>query len=528
MPFYEKQPYIQPVYSLLAELLDGTIRVPDFQRPSVWQAEQRAELLDSLYRGFPVGTGLLWSGAPSDLPCLKQVGGIDVKQAPGSARLVLDGHQRLATLLRILGPGVLPSPPAGPQDERWYFDLDPAGAGTERFVVHTKASQEPAPHHLPLDRLFNRARLNQWIRERTLTDTQILEADALRDRLRDYNVPVAVLAVKDLDEATESFKRINSSGTPMGTVHMVSALSYADIKLRPEMARRKAEQLGALGWNSQELSDDDLLRVMAGLAGLHPSKYKIAEFVKKLRREPALIGQAFDAVASAAQALMDVGVAGPRLLPYSWQLIVLALAWRELSQVGQQARECAIRTWFHRTTYGGVFAGVNSAISDRARDALVDLAQGGDGRGMERDQYPTVSEVQRFDYRAARSRACALAAAHYQDEGPRGKAHDLLASEGTEALRLATSPGRLTTWWHRVVLPRDELQEARRALTSGIAPSDRWLSHSLGLDANAGAAALEHRRQQILEIERGWVQDADMDWDDAAAPSNLPDDDTDD
>ena len=48
------------VEDLLAELRQGRMRIPSFQRGIRWRREDAAKLLDSLYRGFPIGTLLFW------------------------------------------------------------------------------------------------------------------------------------------------------------------------------------------------------------------------------------------------------------------------------------------------------------------------------------------------------------------------------------------------------------------------------------------------------------------------------------
>jgi uncharacterized protein with ParB-like and HNH nuclease domain len=47
--------------SLLMESIGrGEVALPDIQRPFVWQASKVRDLLDSMYKGFPVGYLLFW------------------------------------------------------------------------------------------------------------------------------------------------------------------------------------------------------------------------------------------------------------------------------------------------------------------------------------------------------------------------------------------------------------------------------------------------------------------------------------
>jgi len=51
------------VKRLLERAQHGDLRVPPFQRPMRWRRADHLLLLDSLYRGYPIGTLLLWKHA---------------------------------------------------------------------------------------------------------------------------------------------------------------------------------------------------------------------------------------------------------------------------------------------------------------------------------------------------------------------------------------------------------------------------------------------------------------------------------
>jgi len=76
----------------------GTIRLPDIQRPFVWPNAKVRDLIDSMYRGYPVGELMFW--ASKDLGKGKTIGG-DVKSQDASMQVV-DGQQRLTSLYAVL------------------------------------------------------------------------------------------------------------------------------------------------------------------------------------------------------------------------------------------------------------------------------------------------------------------------------------------------------------------------------------------------------------------------------------------
>lgn len=543
MPFYERQPYISPLHQIVAEVLRGEILIPRFQRPGTeWDSTQRGDLLDSLYRGFPIGTILLWS-TTSPIGTKDVVGGFKIGRASPreGQRLLLDGHQRLSTLVQILGPGLVQDRPLADMEsvsddtdtvtrkEVWVFDLDPPKndkqpKSRDRFVL-LKPGQDQTPTQLPLDLALNRTELNRWVRARGegLTDAQVAEVDGLRDRLREYNIPVAVLAVDSLEDATESFKRINSSGTAMTAFNMVAALSYRDGFDPQELfERNRAELLEPIGW--QDLPDMDVLRVCAALAEQHPAKMEIDNLAQRLTKQDALISRAFQAVADAGRLAGDLcGMTGPEVLPYSWQLITLAIwlgSHRE-DQPDAKNRD-AIRRWLWLTTYGEAFAGVNSAIYDRSLKALGDMIQGGSYEAMDRDLTKKVRPVRSFDFRAARSRAIALAMARHEDGGVSGKSHQALAL-GAEAIGVLRPSGRRSEWWNRVVITEESVASYRTALKhraerQSQPGEDELLARiGIGSDAQGNIEDLLIARRRLIEAdERQFVRDLGLEWADAA------------
>lgn len=95
----------------------ATVLIPNLQRPYVWTPTQVILLIDSLIRGWPFGTLLLWKVHHSDLATIpsrtfwKVVDRTDEncgaqvsrQNPPGEFRMVLDGQQRLQSLLIALG-----------------------------------------------------------------------------------------------------------------------------------------------------------------------------------------------------------------------------------------------------------------------------------------------------------------------------------------------------------------------------------------------------------------------------------------
>jgi hypothetical protein len=82
-----------PIDTLLTWVTSGEIAIPEIQRPFVWDATKVRNLLDSLYRGYPIGYLIAWRNP-------------DVRLKDGSSssgkRILIDGQQRVTALMAAL------------------------------------------------------------------------------------------------------------------------------------------------------------------------------------------------------------------------------------------------------------------------------------------------------------------------------------------------------------------------------------------------------------------------------------------
>jgi len=85
-----------PISTLIDMYKRGELRLPEIQRQYVWRATRVRDLLDSLYRGYPSGSILMWE---TDEPVPTRDGAIAQDTTAFAGRkLLLDGQQRLTSL----------------------------------------------------------------------------------------------------------------------------------------------------------------------------------------------------------------------------------------------------------------------------------------------------------------------------------------------------------------------------------------------------------------------------------------------
>ncbi len=78
---------------LIQNVKNGRIGLPDLQRPFVWKDNKVRDLLDSMFKGFPIGFIMLWE-SPTNYDRSNQIGD-NAKMYQQPDELVIDGQQRL-------------------------------------------------------------------------------------------------------------------------------------------------------------------------------------------------------------------------------------------------------------------------------------------------------------------------------------------------------------------------------------------------------------------------------------------------
>lgn len=246
----------------IATLVDmykrGELRLPEIQRHYVWQATRVRDLLDSLYRGYPSGSILMWE---TDEPVPTRDSAIAQNTSAFVGRkLLLDGQQRLTSLTAVInGEPVhvkgrkrpidilfnLEHPDGPPTDvvevesdetsllkaddevtEGEDEDTDEQEGlheklGRRTFVVSSK-SLLSQPHWIRVSEVFSNSNDGQLLQKAGVNSFDDPRFQRYSDRLkklrsvRDYSYVVHVLErAMSYEEVTEIFVRVNSLGAKL-------------------------------------------------------------------------------------------------------------------------------------------------------------------------------------------------------------------------------------------------------------------------------------------------------------------------
>lgn len=460
-------PTVPRLLTVLEEVRSGNLLIPDFQRPFEWNDDRRLLLLDSIAKGMPIGSFLVWRTRKNKLSSQPRLGPFALPLEPpeGETRsYLLDGNQRMTTLYTALTE--VQDPEAlDEQGVRWpvYYDLS-IPRNEQGFTLH-KGRSAPPRTWLPLSVLLVPKKLYDF-QKRLMDqgfDQEADRAEALANSFKDYQIPIVPLVSEDIDVVTESFVRINNQGKPMQETHMVRALSYSKFDIREELDRLRQE-LAPVGWGA--LDDQVLVNALkarwnldiykAGPRELHDHLLKAghAETFRELGEN----------IKQAVNFLSTCGVGGPRALPYSYQLVAIVEVIRKINPALDGELGNLLRKWFWATTYAGYFTGMTSNRIREAIDHLCDVASGYT-EWLPRDLPRQIQRLRHFNFNATRSKAFALLLViSIPEKALRTKAQLLLGVAGSSAVEKLFPDVAGDDPANRVVTTPDELSRLRRVL----------------------------------------------------------------
>jgi hypothetical protein len=244
-----------PLDDLVEQVRDGKVRIPGFQRLFRWSEQDVLKLFDSIAKGYPIGTLLLWQ-RPADAESV-QLGPIQI-DAPetSSARWVIDGQQRVTTIAGVL----LASDDVSDHRFRVFYDL--------RDQKLKRRGTQPAPAHwLPLNVVLDTGRLLEWLSDypdRVEAPEHVEGALQLSKRVREYRVPIYLVEGSDEAALRDVFQRVNRGGKPLRAAEVFDAL-HGQQGGEPASLRALSEALELTGFG--HIEEAALLRAVLASRG---------------------------------------------------------------------------------------------------------------------------------------------------------------------------------------------------------------------------------------------------------------------
>ena len=215
---------------LFIEIHDGQIKIPNFQRSFVWDKLQTAKLIDSIIKGFPIGTFILWK-TREEMRHYKSIGNDVLPKTKRGATsfYILDGQQRITSLYAVR-KGLLYKfiNKNGDKIEIDYkdisIDLSMDPDADEEVVLINPPEEAP---YISVHELLS-GTFTKWMKR--YDEDGLEKIETYQKRLTGYDFSTIVMPDYPLDIACEVFTRINTGGTELTLFEIMVAKTYDEKK----------------------------------------------------------------------------------------------------------------------------------------------------------------------------------------------------------------------------------------------------------------------------------------------------------
>jgi hypothetical protein len=362
MQYRDPKPEIFRIEELVNGVKVGDIKLPKFQRPFVWNKTDVLKLWDSIYRGYPIGSILLWL-THQKLASERKIADLEINNREDEypTNYLLDGQQRLSSLCGALyWNGKDKSSP-------WniVFDCD------KETFLYPEDGEEEKLSYFPLNKLIDTSNF--------LTQCKKFEASAQKDKyfktseqllksIKDYKIAAVKIGDMDLNEVAPIFERINSSGRQLTMVDLMRAATWKggfDLNDAIDAVRNACEAK-----NFEDIKDTHILRSISACAGLGIHK----EDIDKLRDcSSEHLKKAAESSVEAYKLAVDfitseLPLPSISYLPYGLQLTYLVEFFNLCPKPNIHQRH-NLREWFWKTSFTQHYGIANTGLITK------DLAQ---------------------------------------------------------------------------------------------------------------------------------------------------------
>lgn len=345
------------ITTIMDKVRSGEFSIPKFQRDFIWTPRDIVDFFDSILKGYPIGSLLMWIPESDQFYCIDNLEGFKVESNNVSDKCyVLDGRQRLTTMASVLYK-------EGKHAEHYYVDL------RDMHVVHVGSRKPSSIFFLQLADAYDTFALVDYLdrlrtqkmpeSERVLYANRAKEVNKI---LLSYDIGYIKVKGGFIDDAVEIFSRLNAKTTPISPDYMIQALMYTK--------------------NSEYLFADDISAIRQDLAEYNMSNIKrdillkcVYNYTKKSfvdarvediqglgEQLPHVMQQVKTDVLKAAKFLYeDCGIVDIKLLPYTNHFIYCSMFFKYNPEPTNEQKQL-LKTWLFRTAYENYFTNTSLGL----------------------------------------------------------------------------------------------------------------------------------------------------------------------
>jgi len=383
--------------------------LPSIQREFVWGPSQIERLFDSLMRGYPISTFLLWRVEKENIndfqfyEFIKHYHEKDNKHnsqvdLPNDQEVeaILDGQQRMTSLFIGLTGSYAKkrpyykwdSPHAFPR-KKLYLNLLKQSEDIEleydfKFLTDAEVENSSDNFWFEVGKVLeftDLSKVMEYMMENGLSDTSKYDQSKTTFALRTLNelfnvvhqkgiVSYYLEESKELDKVLQIFIRINSGGTKLSYSDLLLSIAtakWADKDAR-EVIHHYVDDINTIG-DGFDFNKDFVLKSCLVLSDLKDIKFKVDNFTRK---NMSLIESKWDGIAEAIRASIKLVAhfgfnrdnlsSSNALIPIAYFIYKNRFEDSILHTVRQVENRDKIKQWLARVLLKGTFGGTPDAI----------------------------------------------------------------------------------------------------------------------------------------------------------------------
>ena len=212
---------------LISRIDAGEIKIPAFQRGYVWKQNQVIELMESIFKDYPIGSILLWEAAEADkLKSERNVAGYKIPDRGENwpVNYVLDGQQRISSIYGVFSANSEQiANDYNPNVDIFeiYYDFD-----SQTFLSKSEIPGNKSKSIVPLRHMIDPIKLIDEIS--SLKKEHHDAAKILSSKFLNYEVPVVHIKSRTKEEVGVIFERINNTVTRLNTLDLMTAWTWTE------------------------------------------------------------------------------------------------------------------------------------------------------------------------------------------------------------------------------------------------------------------------------------------------------------
>ena len=353
------------IRDVITKINDGNIRIPSFQRDFVWEPDEIAYFMDSIYKNFPFGSIQLWR-TKIPLRFEKQFGPFKLfdRDPDYPIDYVLDGQQRLTSLFGVFQTDLkLDAYSYNPF--KLYFILNNNGPLNSSSFTPLPSENYDDNEYFPVNCLFE----TKSYREATknLSEKNLLIIDELQSIFKETKIPIQILETNEKTKVAIVFERINRKGQDLNIFQLLTAWTWSeDFELREKFIQLQ-DKLEPYGFGNVGSDINLILRIISAILTNNANPEALLDL------DSSVIRKEFDKIENGIKGAIDFLKAEIKIekinnLPFENIIIPLAsfFSIKGSSQfIYSDPQRKSLVKWFWRVCFSKRYsAGTINAVND--------------------------------------------------------------------------------------------------------------------------------------------------------------------